>query len=278
MRIIGTKGWKKVALAVMIGAGAASALYGDTIVATYETAGTQSANTTTLCKNATTCWIGQQTFTPNRTLANANFTTIANIGAADGKITGTYSSGLVITKAGQYGGAGGSGYYADVNNSSARTNYSLTLNTDDLDGVNYFGLWFSALDAGNELQFYEKGNLVYSFTPEMFIGLVGDCPSSSDAFCGNPNSKYSGQDSNEQYAFLNFFDAGGYFDKIVFSETSSGGRSAGFESDNHTVGCIDPGSGTVIGAAPEPGSLVLLGTGLLALAGLRRRFALKRTD
>jgi len=43
-------------------------------------------------------------------------------------------------------------------------------------GVNYFGLWFSALDAGNELQFYENNTLLLTFTPVMFQMPGGRMP------------------------------------------------------------------------------------------------------
>jgi hypothetical protein len=99
----------------------------------------------------------------------------------------------------------------------------------------------------------------------MFQTLVGACPGS--AFCGNPNN---GKDTGEQFAFLNFFYEGGYFDKVVFTETSS----AGFESDNHTVAYLNPPvpSGTVIGDdAPEPGSIALVTLGAAGLIWLKRR-------
>jgi len=78
------------------------------------------------------------------------------------------------------------------------------------------------------------------------------------------------KDSGEQFAFLNFSYEGGYFDKIVFTETSS----AGFESDNHTVAYLNPPvpSGTVIGDdAPEPGSMALVTLGAAGLIWLKRR-------
>jgi hypothetical protein len=183
---------------------------------------------------------------------------------------------ITISVANEYGGAGGTGYFATVSNNS----YTLKLTTSgNIPGVNYFGLWFSALDNGNDLKFYEKNaggveTLLYDFTPKLFSSLVGAC-TGSNAFCGNPTTggTFSGQDSGEQFAFLNFFDTTGYFDEIVFTETTG----AGFESDNHTVAYLDPPnpSGTVIGATPEPGSLVLLSTGLLALMSFKRRFVAK---
>ena len=155
-------------------------------------------------------------------------------------------------------------------------------------GVNYFGLWFSALDAGNLLQFYDKGALVYSFSPADFINLVGAC-TGTNQFCGNPGPPSSPNPNNrndayQQFAFLNFFDTNGYFDQIVFSEPT-GASSDGFESDNHTVGYLNPptpDSGSLIynnpGGAPEPGTLGLFVAGgiLIALGVRRRRLASAR--
>jgi hypothetical protein len=143
--------------------------------------------------------------------------------------------------------------------------------TGNIPGVNYFGLWFSALDNGNDLKFYDGSTLLLDFTPALYQKLVGACP---NAFCGNPNSgKFHGEDSGEQFAFLNFFDTTGYITSIQFTETTS----AGFESDNFTAAYQDPSnpSGTVIGDTPEPGSFVLLLCGLIVLAGLIRYPALK---
>jgi hypothetical protein len=186
-----------------------------------------------------------------------------------GTITGTFSgTGLVITTANEYGGAGGTGYFADVSNGKS---YTLTLGkTGNIPGVNYFGLWFSALDGGNDLKFYDGNTLLLDFTPTLYQKLVGACPNS---FCGNPTSTYKGQDGSEQFAFLNFFDTTGYITSIVFTETSS----AGFESDNFTVAYQDPSnpSGTVIGSTPEPGSFVLLLSGMIVLIGLSRRLGFR---
>ena len=269
MQVPEAKSWMKFALIALIGAGAASMSYGDSFVVTYAPAGVQAPNTTTLCGSDPTCWIGEETFPSSSVPTNANFTTIASTGSPSGSITGVYSGALSISSANQYGGADGTGYFATVSNN----NYTLTLTASGaatgVPGVNYFGLWFSALDAGNKLQFYNGNTLLFSFTPAQFQTLVGACPNASNPFCGNPNNLT--QDKGEQFAFLNFYDLDGYFTKVVFTETTN----AGFESDNHTVGYMDPvdPTGTVIGATPEPGSIVLLLTGLLALIGLRGRFA-----
>jgi hypothetical protein len=268
MRLLKTKSGVKFALISLIGAAAASMAFGDSMVVTYAPAKTQSPVASTLCTGASTCWLADETFSSSTKPTTAVFTPVVSTGVATGSITGVYSGALSISNDHTWGGAGGTGYYATVTNN----HYTLTLSTSgSVPGVNYFGLWFSALDAGNELQFYKGDTLIYSFTPALFSSLVGACPNASNAFCGNPNN---GNDTGEQFAYLNFFDTTGYFDRIVFTETST---IAGFESDNHTVGYMNPidPTGTVIGATPEPGSIVLLLTGLLALVGFKSRFAFK---
>jgi len=263
-------------LAFCLLAASATALYADTIIATYAPAGTQAPNARVLCGSDTKCWIGEQSFTADSVPAAGVFPTLTSVGGLTGSITGAYSgSGITMYAADQYGGAGGTGYYPELFSTNSGT-YTLTLGLTSgstIPGVNYFGLWFSALDAGNELQFYENNTLLLTFTPVMFQSLVGACPNSSNAFCGNPNSSFLDKDSGEQFAFLNFFDENGYFNKIVFTETGGGG----FESDNQTVAYMNPvtPTGTIISGAPEPGSFVLLFSGLLVLLAFMRRSPVK---
>lgn len=266
--------WARFALIAMIGVYAAPSLYADDMVVTYAPAGVQAPNTTVLCGSDTVCWIGQQTFATNSVPTPGVFPTLISTGDAAGLISGTYSGGLIISSADQYGGAGGTGYYPEL--FASGNGYTLTLTTSGgLPGVNYFGLWFSALDAGNDLKFYENGTLLLDFTPTLFQSLVGACPNSSNAFCGNPNANFLNQDSGEQFAFLNFYDETGYFNEVVFTESGDGG----FESDNHTVGYMNPPTptGTLIQGSPipEPGSFLLMLPGVMAFIGLRRRFAFK---
>jgi hypothetical protein len=180
-------------------------------------------------------------------------------------ITGTYSGNFALVPANAYGGAGGSQYITTAGTASS---YTLTLSKS----VNYFGLWFSALDAGNSLSFYNGSTLVESFTPSDYASLVGACPSAANPFCGNPNN---GLDPTEQFAYLNFYDSNGTFNTIVFNQNLSGGQ---FESDNQAVAnLISAPEGTDITAhTPEPASLFFVGTGILSLAAsLRYKFAAK---
>jgi hypothetical protein len=185
-------------------------------------------------------------------------------------ITGTYSGTYQIENADQYGGAGGAGQYiATGTGSSSVATYTLTLSA----GVDYLGMWFSALDQGNNLYFYNNNTLVFTFSPSDYAQLVGACPTGAPEpnFCGNPNGNFNDQDANEQFGYLNFFDTNGTFNKIVFTEDPDTGN---FESDNHAVANIDTtpgGTSLTPTAVPEPSTFVLGLTGLAGLAGTCRQ-------
>lgn len=182
-------------------------------------------------------------------------------------ITGTYTGDFSIMAADAFGGAGGSHF---ISTSGNKGSYTLTLNTP----VNYFGMWFSALDSGNNLSFYNGKALVDTFTPADFVALVGACPASTNPYCGNPNNHL---DATEQFAFLNFYNPKGTFDKIIFDQDS--GSGAQFESDNQTVASLSaPPTGSDPGVVPEPASLFLFGTGFLGAAVLFRRQLLPITS
>jgi len=182
-----------------------------------------------------------------------------NFGTA-GRITGTYT-GVNLRAADQFGGAGGTGSYAHIGDGSS---YALALSSTDVRGINYFGLWLSALDAGNSLSFFRGQQQLFTFSAADVTRLLAGKP----AYNGNPGGTYRGQNTGESYAFLNFYSSDA-FDKIVFSENRA---YSGFESDNHTVGYATSQSGTPLGPVPEPATWAMLiaGFGIIG-AGLRRR-------
>jgi hypothetical protein len=226
---------------------------------TYEAAGVENANQAALCANlgSGTCTVGVDNFNGMGVGAWNSFST--NYGTG-GTITGTYTNAS-ISAAGQFGGAGGTGDYIVT---SSTTGYQLNLTTTLATGVNYFGFWLSALDAGNDLSFYKNGVDVFDFTPSQVIAALGAC-SKTNAYCGNPSGAFAGQDSSQQYVFVNFYDIGGSFDSIHFTENPSVGA---YESDNHTVGYVTAETGIQV---PEPASLGLFLTGIGGLLMLRRR-------
>ncbi len=175
-------------------------------------------------------------------------------------IGGTYSSGQIVL-ASEYGGAGGSGNY-DVVGIGNTTSQTLTF-TDE---KTYFGMWWSAGDAANQLQFYNSGTLVGSFK-------IGDIiPYLSSAYYGNPNSAFASQDPYEPFVYLNFTVTGGtLFNEVVFNNPSS----SGFENDNQSVydQVITP-PGTIVGV-PEPTTLI--SGGFLMLPFGLQTFRLLRT-
>ena len=213
----------------------------DTISASYLAAGVQTPN-----------GISNHTNTFERGVYNSTADTTSFNGSG---ITGTYSGSFNLLSANLFGGAGGTGNYITTSSS-----YTLTLSSS----VNYFGLWFSALDGGNQLSFYRDSTLQYTFTPTAYQQLVGACTSGSNAFCGNPTQAFRGQDIGQQFAFLNFYDSDGMFNKVTFTQTVAG---AAFESDNHTVAMLNHAPlGTNI-VTPEPSSWILALTGVCCIGG-----------
>ncbi|GAA5482655.1 Npun_F0296 family exosortase-dependent surface protein [Haloferula sargassicola] len=196
---------------------------------------------------------------------------------------------VYVRSADQYGGAtldglttGTNTNYAvqstSVGGGSATSSTTLTFAAEQA----YFGLWWSAGDPNNQLQFYKNSVLVAQYSTLTLLDAVA-----ADAgYKGNPTTAFVGKNAGEGYAFVNFFGLEGTtWDTIVFTNTAN----TGFESDNWTTrfeayGTLPgedpdelPGkevakvTGTRVETLPEPTAVVFAGLGgLLALVRRRR--------
>jgi hypothetical protein len=89
----------------------------------------------------------------------------------------------------------------------------------------YFGFWWSAGDANNQLSFYSGSDLVARYSTASMFGSLD----LSQEYYGNP---LTGGNASEPYAFINFYgDENTSWDTIEITQIGTG---AGFESDNYT--------------------------------------------
>lgn len=175
-----------------------------------------------------------------------------------------------------WGGASPSGepqakqtQYAAIGAQSSQTLLQLQLEGKQ----NYFGMYWSAGDAANQLTFYLGQTIVAAYSTRDVVAFV----SGLAGYYGNPNN---GANRGEPYAYLNFYATeGDVFDRIVFTNAGTG---SGFEMDNHSVllrdeagedgdgglsGTVVPQSPTSTTPVPEPASwtlatLAIVGVGL----------------
>ena len=151
--------------------------------------------------------------------------------------TSNYSAHDEVATGTQYGGAGGSGYFSMTHG---------TVTIDVTGPANYFGLWASAIDPNNAIEFWRGGVKIDHISP-LAMGLQG-------SYLGNPNKTFLGKDRNQAFAYINYHVFGG-FDQVRLIQ----GLGGAFESDNNTISLI-----------PEPESWLLLIAGF-GLVGTRLR-------
>ena len=204
-----------------------------------------------------------------------------------GEIVGKFTS-LNVKSADQYGGANNTNYAVTGLGINTQTILNLT------NASSYFGLWWSAGDPKNVLDFYSqadgKGTLIAEFTTANLLKKLQPIKTYPDGYYGNPNTGTNYQkDAAEAFAYINFFGVPGTeWSSIVITNNGT----SGFEADNYAsrVKYYDPTNdgpmpgvvfeainGTQVVLVPEPSAtlaMVLLGG--LSLGGpLFQRFKKK---
>ncbi len=170
-------------------------------------------------------------------------------------VIGDYSTGGQVSNPNAWGGSNQTMYLA-VGAQSNTTSYSIDFKRD----LSFFGVYWGAGDAQNELRFYDNGALVQSFNVATILSPL------SSAYSGNPNT---GQNMSEKYAYVNFTTTGSTrFDQVMFYNN---GNSTGFETDNHSIYDIPRDNLHPTAEAPEPATMALVGVACIALAARRRR-------
>jgi hypothetical protein len=189
----------------------------------------------------------------------------ANLTTAVGTLS--TAGAMSIVTADQWGGAGGTGLYFGLGAESGSAD-PVTLAFGG--PQSYFGMWWSAADANNMVQFYSGSTLVATYTmASAFAGL-------DSAYYGNPGSP--GVDLGESFAYFDFYGTDGTtFTSAVLS--NAGTTGTGFEADNFSVvtAVSEPSALALYGMAIATGGLLILGRRSIpmvpAVAGACRRLA-----
>lgn len=183
-------------------------------------------------------------------------------------VLGSFTGRFQVQGSDQFGGANNSDYMAFGAQSGSESNVTLALNN----AANYFGFWWSAADANNEVRLFSNGSRVGTVSDAQLSSMLsgssvqalnGQTYQSSDYYC-NPNNMR--QDCGEAFAYINVFASGTTIDKIVFS--NGGSTGTGFEGDNYSVatGLVSPGyTSSQAAATPEPGTIATMLASLAAI-------------
>ena len=178
------------------------------------------------------------------------YATVENFDGASLAWTWTGSYAVVNgSVSGQYSAPGGvDGIHKDVTDYITvpvpHDSGSGSVTATALGGVyNYFGLWWGSIDNYNTFTFYKAGVMVLSFT-----GTDVTSAGTDDGDQLDPGSNH----------YVNFLQLP-EFDSFAMSSTQYA-----FEADNIAIG-YDPSR------VPEPTTMLLLGLGLVGLAGVRRK-------
>lgn len=214
-----------------------------------------------------TCVYGTETF---QNWQGGGFTSAFMTGdhnfPAGTSLTGTYSGAISYDTNNTFGGTNGTAPYPAAIRSSE---YNLALSGTGVPGINYFGIWITAMDASNLLRLHTASGQVLNFDSSVLKNDIAADAANGSRYYGNPDN---GADPLEPFAYVNFYDVNGYFTAV---DVTNNGPS-NFESSNHAAGYF---SSLVIQgnpvSVPEPAGIGVLAAGLIGMAFGRRRPAAK---
>ena len=268
--------WLKGALLAALTLGAAVPAFADTVDVTYSAAKQTAPDFSSICANTSICDYGTENFT-GWTGVSLYTSTFTDAGAGTYlqpqgvSFKGIYTAGTDTTTGtggewvsvlqNQYGGVSGQTYpelYGGLAvGGSNVSSYTLSLSATGVPGVNYFGIWISALDPYNNLTLYDGSKVVAEFNSANLVADLGKCSWGTGGYCGNPTAQFNGQDWQELFAYVNVFDLTGYITSVVF--TNSG--NTGFEFVERCRCLCEPdslcrhfGAGVQLGGRSGPGA------------------------
>lgn len=241
---------KNIAFAAAMTLASASPAYAvDSFEVTFEAAKVQNTTRTVFGKLV-------EEFT-GRAAVNASFTNVLNPNFSVSYDTIATEPNNNNGGAGPVQGAAG-GRYMRV---AGGTSETITINQTAGRGTNYFGMYVSAFDPGNFVDFRRGGTTVFTFAPANLLAAIGACPNVNNAYCGNPRN---GAVADEPFVFINFENKTSFFDEVVIRQASPITANAGYQTDNHTFGAV-----------PEPATWLMLiaGFGMVGVKARRRNTA-----